>query len=166
MLLIQNFWFMWHIKYIFKVIIFIVSHVVKSFDGSNVNEAMFTLSTCLKCLWPQLPAVHCTLACPFLDFFLTSVFIKIQFTYYTIHLLKVCNSLVFSIFTYLLMFLSLLSPALLLGFLWPTSQLKSSFIKKLMIWNDLVLLLVKCHKEPSLSKLECATLVAVITSLY
>lgn len=137
--------------------------MVKSFDGSNVKEAVFTLSTCLKWLWFHR-FLHTRLSLSW--FSLMSLFIKIQFTCYTIQPLKVHNSIVFSIFTYLLMFLSLLSPALLLGFLWSTSQLKSSFIRKLMIWNDLVLLLVKCHKEPSLSKLECATLVAVITSLY
>lgn len=137
--------------------------MVKSFDGSSVKEAVFTLSTCLKWSWFHR-FLHTRL--PLSWFSLMSLFIKIQFTCYTIHPLKVHNSIVFSIFTYLLMFLSLLSPALLLGFLWSTSQLKSSFIRKLMIWNDLVLLLVKCHKEPSLSKLECATLVAVITSLY
>lgn len=76
----------------------------------------------------------------------------------TIYPLKVFNSVVFSIFTDLFMFLSFLSPVLVLAFLWPTSKLKGSFIRKPMIWNDLVLLLVKCHKQPALTELCCNTL--------
>lgn len=96
---------------------FIVIHVVNNFDGSNINEPkMFTLSTYLKLLWfhwSLLSTAHSP--APFLVFF--SIFITIQFIYYTILPLKACNSIVFSMFIYLLMFLSLLSSAPLLDIL-------------------------------------------------
>lgn len=82
-------------------------------------------------------------------------FMETELTHHTIHLPQVCD---FKVLTNLFVVLHPLSPATLLALIWPTSQLKSSFIGKLMMWNDLVLLLVKHCREQALAEVSCMTL--------